>query len=126
MDLLLNRGETLPIKGRNVTVTPADVEWLPRMRSYLIGVATTGGTATYGSMKTDLGIPHAINGLGRLLDLLSEDCLRRDEPSLASLVVSSTTGEVGLSFSGDAPSERTLVYKHWRGPRFSWKPIDSR
>ena len=125
MDLLLQRGEILPIHGRNVTVTPTDVEWLPRMRSYLIGVASTGGTATYGSMKADLGIPHAINGLGRLLDLLSEDCLRRDEPSLASLVVNSSTGEVGQNFSGDAQAERALVYKRWRPVRFL-ETIDNR
>jgi len=115
MDLQLQPGEILPIKGRNVTVTPADVEWLPRMRAYLIGVATAGGTATYGAMKADLGIPHATNGLGRLLDLLSEDCLRRNEPSLASLVVNSTTREVGPNYSGNAPVERTLTYAHWRG-----------
>jgi hypothetical protein len=31
-----------------------------------------------------------------LLDLISEDCFRRDEPSLASLVVNGSTGEVLL------------------------------
>lgn len=47
--------------------------------------------------------------MGRLLDLLSEDCIRGGEPSLAAIVVNSTTGEVGIAF-GDPIRERALLY----------------
>ncbi|WP_152975450.1 hypothetical protein [Rhodococcus rhodochrous] len=65
----------------------------------------------------DIGLaelPHATDGLGRVLDLLSEDCFRRGGPSLAALVVAQSTGEVGSAFRGNPSSERTNVYKHWR------------
>jgi hypothetical protein len=114
MELMLRPGEKVPMKGRNITVTPKAVEWLPHIRDHLIEVAEAGGTITYGGLKTDLGLPHPTNGLGRLLDLLSEDCFRRDEPSLASLVVNGSTGEVGSDFDGDAAAERVFVYKRWR------------
>lgn len=48
-----------------------------RSRSHLIEVARAGQTETYGDLKAVLGLPHARNGLGRLLDLMSEDCIRR-------------------------------------------------
>lgn len=35
----------------------------------------------------ELDLPFAPSGLGRILDLLSEDCTRRNEPSLVALVV---------------------------------------
>jgi hypothetical protein len=114
MELRLSLGEKVQMKGRSITVTPSATEWLPRIRDHLIEVAKAGRTITYGGLRSDLGMPHPANGLGRLLDLLSEDCFRRDEPSLASLVVNSSTGEVGSDFDGDAPAERVLVYERWR------------
>jgi hypothetical protein len=114
MELMLRVGDKVPMKGRNITVTPKAAEWLPRIRAQLIEVAQAGGTITYGGLKADVGMPHPTNGLGRLLDLLSEDCFRRKEPSLASLVVNGSTGEVGSDFDGDAATERVLVYKRWR------------
>lgn len=53
-------------------------------------------------------------GLGRLLDVLSVECERRQEPSLASLVVRRETGEVGAAFVGDAEGEREECYRYWR------------
>ncbi|GAA2725787.1 hypothetical protein CAE01nite_20810 [Cellulomonas aerilata] len=59
-------------------------------------------------------MPYLVHGMGRLLDLLSEDCFRRNEPSLASIVVNASTGEVGADFDGDASAERELVFDHLR------------
>lgn len=109
----LELGEVVDSKGRRITVTPMAHEVLPALREHLVGVARRGGTITYGAVKRDLGLSYAANGMGRLLDLLSEDCFRRDEPSLAALVVSAATGEVGSDFEGDAAAERQDVYAHW-------------
>jgi hypothetical protein len=106
-------GDQVQIKGVTLTVSELDIAWLPRIRDHLIEHAAGGGTTTYGDLKRDLGLPHATNGLGRLLDLVGEDCARRDEPSLASLVVSRSTGEVGADFEGDAEHLRERVHRHW-------------
>lgn len=112
---MLKLGEVVPFDFRPhpYTVTETDLVWLPRMRDYLLGVARGRATVTYGQMKTDLEMPHAPNGLGRLLDLLSEECRQRKEPSLASLVVNKNSGEVGTEFYGDAAQEREKVYRRW-------------
>ena len=114
MDVTLRVGEKLTIKKGRVSVTTLDARWLPRMRARLIEVAADGETISYGGLKQELGLPHAPVGLGRLLDLLSVECERRGEPSLASLVVNSGTGEVGHDFDGEPVSERDAVYRQWR------------
>lgn len=84
------------------------------MRPYLIDIAAAGKTVTYGELVDVLDLPHAPNGLGRILDLFSEDCFRRQqaEPSLAALVVSQSTGDVGDSFDGNPADERELLYTY--------------
>lgn len=106
-------GRKVPFKGSILTVTETDLMVLPRIREYLLAVAKRHDTVTYGELKADLKLVHAVNGLGRLLDLLSFECGKRDEPSLAALVVSKRTQEVGESFAGDAGEERELVYARW-------------
>lgn len=114
MTLMLRLGEKVEMKGRRMTVTPMAFEGLPRVRDHLIEVAKAADTTTYGQLVDDLELQYLPRGLGRLLDLLSEDCFRRDEPSLAALVVSDTTGEVGSDFGGDAVTERTALYAYWK------------
>ncbi|AUM16938.1 hypothetical protein CSW53_10570 [Rhodococcus ruber] len=114
MGLHLQLGEKITPKGRTLTVTDLDVVTLTELRPLLIGIALSGGTINHSALIKALELPHATNGLGRVLDLLSEDCRRRREPSLAALVVSQSTGEVGSAFWGNPSSERTDVYKHWR------------
>jgi hypothetical protein len=113
MSLMLKLGERVEMKRRTLTVTQTAFDCLPRTRDFLIDVAREGLTVTYGEVKGDLDLPYAPNGMGRLLDLLSEDCDRRDEPSLAALVVNQTTGEVGHDFAGDAVTERERTYRYW-------------
>lgn len=113
MSLHLSLGEKIAPKGRILTVSELDVATLADMRPLLIEVARSRGTISYSALIKALDLPHATNGLGRILDLLSEDCSRRDEPSLAALVVSQSTGEVGEAFWGNPASERKLVYQIW-------------
>jgi hypothetical protein len=65
----------------------------------------------------ELVLVYPARGLGRALDLLSQDCIERKEPSLAALVVQSTSGAVGGGFKGNAQAERERCYKHWGGSR---------
>lgn len=115
MGLMLRQGEKVSIKGRNITVTDTAFECLPRVRDRLIEAALARETVTYGELREELKLPYLVQGMGRLLDLLSEDGFRRGEPSLASLVVNASTGEVGADFDGDPRAERELVFnrKHW-------------
>ncbi|NHC12987.1 hypothetical protein [Motilibacter deserti] len=110
MHVPLRLGEKVVVGGRVATVTPTALAWLPRARAHLVEVALAGETLTYGELREELGLPYLVQGMGRFLDLLSEDCRRRGEPSLASLVVNASTGEVGGAFAGDGASERALVH----------------
>lgn len=115
MGLMLRKGEKVSMKGRTITVTDTAFECLPRVRDRLIEAALARETVTYGELRGELGLPYLVQGMGRLLDLLSEDCFRRGEPSLASIVVNASTGEVGEDFDGDPRAERKLVFdrQHW-------------
>ncbi|WP_430331826.1 hypothetical protein [Rhodococcus sp. ACT016] len=113
--MTLQVGEKLTSKGRVLTVTDLDLTTLEKMRPYLIDIAVAGTTITYGDLIAALDLPCVPNGLGRILDLLSENRFRRpgEEPSLAALVISQATGEVGDSFDGDPAQERELLYAYW-------------
>lgn len=114
LDMTLQVGDKISSKGRVLTVTELDLTTLKKMRPYLIDIAAAGTTVTYGDLIDALDLPHVPNGLGRILDLLSEDCIHnRNEPSMAALVVSQSTGEVGDSFNGDPAHERELLYAYW-------------
>ncbi len=111
----LQVGEKIASKGRILTVTDLDLTTLEKMRPCLIDIVAAGTTITYGELIDALDLPYVPNGMGRILDLLSEDCFRQEgvEPSLAALVVSRSTGEVGDSFDGDPAHERELLYAYW-------------
>src|SRR5689334_2191376 len=113
-DVALQVGEKVVVKGSTLTVTDLDVVSLPVVRDHLIEVARRSGTTTYGAVKAELDLRHAVNGLGRLLDLVGEECARRHEPSLAAVVVTQGTGEVGIGADGDAERQRRDLYEHWR------------
>lgn len=94
-----------------ITVTRLDAEVLPRIRRELIRVAQNHTLITYGELVNRAALPHSPRALGRLLGLISEDCAHRGEPTLAALVVSKSTGEVGASFQGDPQQSRTLAWR---------------
>lgn len=111
--VLLELGQRVENKGRILKVSELDALVLPKIRSFLIKVAQQGETVTYGEVVAGTGITHLPRGLGRLMDLLSEDCFLTEEPSLAALVVNQSTQEVGEAFTGDAGAEREYVYEYW-------------
>ena len=114
MTLMLRKGEKIYTKGRTITVTDTAFECLPRVRDRLIEAALARETVTYGELRHELALPYLAQGMGRLLDLLGEDCGRRNEPSLTAIVVNASTGEVGDDFDGDPQSERELVFTFTR------------
>lgn len=113
MTLVLRVGERFEMKGRTLTVSRMQADVGPQVRDYLIKVARRGGTVTYGSLKEDLSLTYPPNGLGRVLDVISEDCHRRGEPSLAPLVVNKATGEAGSDYDGHPESDRRALYGYW-------------
>lgn len=113
MSLMLRENERLDIKGRSLRVTRLDLEVGPRVRDLLIEVARQRKAITYGELKSDASLTHAVNGIGRLLDVLSEDCRRRGEPSLAPVVVNASTGEVGADYLGNSVDDRRALYEYW-------------
>ena len=112
MTSTLRQGEKVEVGGRTVTVTPTASACLPRVRQRLVEAARAGETVTYGELREELALPYLVQGMGRLLDLVTVDCSRRGEPSLASLVVNAATGEVGARYGGDAAAERAAVHRH--------------
>jgi len=117
-NLKVSVGEDVVIEfrdGKVITVTPHMHDALTRMRAALIATAQAGAATTYGKLVIATGGPYLAQGLGPALDVLSVDCERRGEPSLAALVVRGDTGEVGDAFVGDADGERELCWTHWGG-----------
>lgn len=101
--------------GATVRVTSHMHEALSRMRAALIATAQAGATTSYGSLMEATGKPYLPQGLGRVLDVLTVECARRGEPSLAALVVRRAEREVGDGYTGDARVERSACWRYW-GP----------
>lgn len=110
---LLAVGETVASDTRRFHVSASDIESLARMRPLLIDEARAGATITYGEVVRALDLPVAPKGLGRLLVLLSEDCARRGEPTLAAIVVTASTGEVGDGYGPEAAMDRRELLDYW-------------
>lgn len=113
MGLMLRAGDRFHMKGRTVTVTQMQADVGERVRDELIDVAKRGQTITYGELKAAANLSHPPNGMGRLLDVISEDCRIRDEPSLAPLVVNRATREVGGDYVGAPEADRQCLYDFW-------------
>jgi hypothetical protein len=89
-------------------------------RPALITAALGRSTLTYGELGRalilDPKLPLA-NHLNRVLDIVSLRCIQAQEPSLAVLVVNSTTGEPGEGFrQGRVPwyEEARQCFKEWQ------------
>ena len=109
----LRVGEVVERGTRRLYVSERDLQSVAAMRTMLIDEARAGATVTYGEVVRDLALPVPPKGLGRLLELLSEDCARRGEPTLAAIVVTQSTGEVGHGYGGGARSDRDALYRYW-------------
>lgn len=53
--------------------------------------------------------------MGRLLDVISENCRMRGEPSLAPLVVNGAAREVGADYEGAPEADRQRLYDYTQG-----------
>ncbi|NPC43118.1 hypothetical protein [Nocardioides sp. zg-1230] len=116
-DLKVSLDEVVLITARNnkeIRVTQNMYDALAKLRPVLVDAARRGTTVTYKDAAVATDNAYLPQGLGPALDVLSEDCFRRDEPSLASLVVRSDVGEVGDAFVGDAEDEREACWQHWQ------------
>jgi hypothetical protein len=104
--------QPLPECGRGpYRVNENDVARVLLLRGACIAAAWSRSTYRYGDLAALIGIPP--QGMGRYLDLLWEDCTRRDEPSLAALVVKGDTGQCAEDFVGEPSSERERCYGYW-------------
>lgn len=106
----------LDFRPEPVNVTEHMLVALERMRAALVVVAMHATTITYGELARATGGAYFHRNFGRALDALSQDCINRGEPSLAALVVTAGTGEVGGAFAGDAAGERVELYAYWATP----------
>jgi hypothetical protein len=111
--VLLAVGEVVDSGSRRFHVAERDLDSVIAMRRFLIEEARARATVTYGELVATLKLPCPPKGLGRLLVLLSEDCYRRGEPTLAAIVVTQATGEVGDGYGDGASADRSELYAHW-------------
>lgn len=109
-------GEVLETESRRFHVSGRDIDAISRMRGFLVDEARARATVTYGELVRTLDLPCPARGLGRLLVLLSEDCARRGEPTLAAIVVTASTGEVGDGYGSGAFADRRELYEFWSQP----------
>lgn len=103
----------LPIRGRTVNVDDTMLTAIARARAALIVVAQNRRTITYKALDAAMDRLLGYRNLGDMLDILSEDCFRRNEESLAGLVVRSDTHEVGDGYVGAPREDRSKVHDQW-------------
>jgi hypothetical protein len=112
--VFLNERVSLEFRGgRTVRVTHNMFHALSLLRPALIDVARHRDTITYGEGSLAAQGAYLPRGMGPMLDVLTVDCQRRGEPSLASLVVTKSGGEVGSAYGSGAAAERGRCYDHW-------------
>jgi hypothetical protein len=117
MDVKVAAGDEVWLGDKTFVVTEMAVDSLPLVRAYLLGVARAGGLVTYGELVRDLQLRYSPQGVGVLLDVLSVDCIAREEPLLAALVVRGSTLESGDFTPEEAEAARELVYRRWLSKR---------
>jgi hypothetical protein len=69
-----------------IKATAADVAWLRQIRAFLLEAFAQQRHVDAAELKEQVGFPHQLDEVGHLLELLTEDCTRRGEPSLRALV----------------------------------------
>ena len=84
--LKIRRGEVIETEAGPIKATAADLAWLRQIRAFLLAVFAQQGHVDAAELKEHVGLPHQLEEVARLLELLTSDCTRRGEPSLADLV----------------------------------------
>ena len=108
-------GDRFPVGERMYRLTPRLAQSTSAARSVLIDVAQHREVITYGELSDAIGRSVLPRHMGPLLSMIAHDCAARGEPSLASLVVSAATGEVGTGDSSWAPPQRLACWERWGG-----------
>ena len=111
--LAITVGDYFPVGERMHRLSPRLAQATNTARSVLIEIAQHREVITYGELSDSIGRSVLPRHMGPLLSMVSHDCAARGEPSLASLVVSSATGEVGTRDSSWAPPERLACWVTW-------------
>lgn len=113
-------GEQPEFKWRReleVIVTEERLMTVALARAAVAAIAVIGQTITYGELAKALDDRFNYRNPGVILDLLSLDCIRRGEPSLAALVVQASSGRPGDGYAdGDVPIEeyQRQVQEFWQ------------
>lgn len=106
-------GDRFPVGDRMRRLTPRLAQATNAARSVLIEVAQHREVITYGELSDSIGRSVLPRHMGPLLSMIGHDCAARGEPSLASLVVSSATGEVSTRDSSWALPQRLACWAAW-------------
>ena len=111
--LAITVGDRFPVGERLYRLTPRLAESTIAARSVLLDIAEHREVITYGELSDSIGRSVLPRHMGPLLSMIAHDCAARGEPSLASLVVSAATGEVGTGDSSWAPPQRLACWARW-------------
>ena len=111
--LAITVGDYFPVGDRMRRLTPRLAQATNAARSVLIEVAQHREVITYGELSDSIGRSVLPRHMGPLLSTIGHDCAARGEPSLASLVVSAATGEVGTRDETWAPPQRLACWAVW-------------
>ena len=111
--LAITVGDYFPVGDRMRRLTPRLAQATNAARSVLIEVAQNREVITYGELSDSIGRSVLPRHMGPLLSMIGHDCAARGEPSLASLVVSAATGEVGTRDETWAPPQRLACWAVW-------------
>ncbi len=111
--LAITVGDYFPVGDRMRRLTPRLAQATNAARSVLIQVAQHREVITYGELSDSIGRSVLPRHMGPLLSMIGHDCAARGEPSLASLVVSAATGEVGTRDETWAPPQRLACWAVW-------------
>ena len=84
--LKIRHGQVIETESGPIKVTAVDLAWVRQIRSFLLAVFAQQGRVDAAELKELVGLPHQLDEVARLLELLTADCTRRGEPSLADLV----------------------------------------
>ena len=111
--LAITVGDYFPVGEGMRRLTPRLAQATNAARSVLIQVAQHREVITYGELSDSIGRSVLPRHMGPLLSMIGHDCAARGEPSLASLVVSAATGEVGTRDASWAPPQRLACWAAW-------------
>ena len=111
--LAITVGDYFPVGDRMRRLTPRLAQATNAARPVLIEVAQHREVITYGELSDSIGRSVLPRHMGPLLSMIGHDCAARGEPSLASLVVSAATGEVGTRDETWAPPQRLACWAVW-------------